>query len=234
MPKFDSETTTGVLLWDIDGTLIRIKRLNSSSPHKNVLRKLGFSLNELNVGLSGRTDYEIMLDLTKDNGGKHDENLLKGAFKDLDEESQRLDGESTFDLYPGVQAILKSLTFKGWTHGILTGNTHVRITTKLEKAGISDHFNQDLLFGCTFGDSRKNIANRARSFLSHKDCSNVVVLGDTPNDIAAARSSNFRVISVATGKFTVAELSNHEPDLLLDDLAIDAGMLFKFLEHLIQ
>ena len=96
MLKFDSEPSTGVLLWDIDGTLIRIKRPNSSSPHKNVLLKRGHTFDPSVVGLSGRTDFEVFQELTK---GELDRNVLSVAFKELDEESRRLDEISTFDAY---------------------------------------------------------------------------------------------------------------------------------------
>jgi phosphoglycolate phosphatase-like HAD superfamily hydrolase len=154
--KFDSGPSTGVLLWDIDGTLIRIKRPNSSSPHKNVLLKRGHTFDPSVVGLSGRTDFEVFQDLTK---GELDRNVLSMAFKELDEESRRLDEISTFDLYPGVQTALKTLASMGWVHGILTGNTRDRLAAKLEKVGIEDNFSKNLLFGCEFGDSRVGHVN---------------------------------------------------------------------------
>jgi phosphoglycolate phosphatase-like HAD superfamily hydrolase len=182
------------------------------------------------VGLSGRTDYEVFQELTK---GELDRHVLSMAFKELDEESRRLDEISTFDLYPGVQAVLKTLASKGWVHGILTGNTRDRLDAKLKKAGIADSFSQNLIFGCEFGDSRELIALRAREFLSKYYISTVVVLGDTPSDITAARLSDFSVISVATGDFSVSELSIHKPDLLLQDLSVDADILENFLRSLI-
>ena len=211
MLKFDSEPSTRVLLWDIDGTLIRIKRPNSSSPHKNVLLKRGHAFDPSVVGLSGRTDFEVFQELTK---GELDRNVLSMAFKELDEESRRLDEISTFDLYPGVQTALKTLA------------------SKLEKVGIEDNFSKNLLFGCEFGDSRELIARRAREFLGLQNFSTVVVVGDTPSDINAARFSDFPVICVATGNFSVSELLIHKPDLLLRDLSADADILENFLRSL--
>ena len=229
MLKFDSEPSTRVLLWDIDGTLIRIKRPNSSSPHKNVLLKRGHTFDQSVVGLSGRTDFEVFQELTK---GELDRNVLSMVFKELDEESRRLDELSTFDLLPGVQTALKTLASMGWVHGILTGNTRARLAAKLEKVGIADNFSQNLLFGCEFGDSRELIALRAREFLSSQNFSTVVVVGDTPSDINAARLSDFPVICVATGNYSVSELLSHKPDLLLRDLSADADGLESFLRSL--
>lgn len=229
MLKFYSEPFTGVLLWDIDGTLMRIKRPKSASPHKNVLLRWGDTFDPSVVELSGQTDFEIFQELTR---GELDRNILSMAFKELDEESRRLDENSTFDLYPGVRTVLKTLASMGWAHGILTGNTRGRLAAKLEKAEIEDSFSQNLLFGCEFGDSRELIANRAREFLNKQNFSMVVVLGDTPRDIIAARLSDFPVISVATGNFSVSELSSHKPDLLLRDLSVDADILENFLRSL--
>jgi phosphoglycolate phosphatase len=227
--KYDSEAIAGVILWDIDGTLMRIKRPNSTSPHKNVLRKRGYAFDPSVVGLSGRTDFEVFQELTK---GELDRNMLSKAFNELDEESLTLDEISTFDLCPGVQVVLKTLTSMGWAHGILTGNTRGRLAAKLKNARIEDSFSQNLMFGCEFGDSRELIALRAREFLSKQNFSTVVVVGDTPSDISAARLSDFPVICVATGNFSVSELSSHKPDLLLRDFSADADILENFLRSL--
>jgi len=228
-----SEIFPRLILWDIDGTLIRTKRLNSASPHKNALRNHGYSFHESRIEFSGLTDYEVFLEIIKMNGRKIDRKSLLSAFNDLDEESLKLDKVSTFDLYQGVQEMLEGLAFLGWTHGILTGNTKFRLNSKLKNAGIASYFKHDLLFGCEFGDSRESIANNAREFLRHKKYSLILVLGDTPKDITAARSVNFPVISVATGSFSVDQLSIYKPDILLRDLTIDAEILFKFLNHLV-
>ena len=128
--------------------------------------------------------------------------------------------------------VLKTLTTMGWAHGILTGNTRGRLAAKLKMARIEDSFSQNLLFGCKFGDSRELIALRAREFLSMQNFSTVVVVGDTPSDISAARLSDFPVVCVATGNFSVSELLSHKPDLLLRDLSADADSLENFLRSL--
>lgn len=229
MHALQSKPTSGVLLWDIDGTLVRTKRPDSSSPHKNVLRRRGYLFDEARVGLSGFTDYEVFLELAN-NHGELNETQLRGIFRELDEEAQSLDKGSTFDLYPGVQAILKSLASLGWAHGILTGNTPARMAAKLKLAGIADYFTEDFLFSCNFGDSRKDITRRAKKALNHENGFKVFILGDTPKDITAARLFNFPVISIATGSFSAVDLSNHNPDLLLRNLENDAKILLEFLK----
>jgi phosphoglycolate phosphatase-like HAD superfamily hydrolase len=45
-----------------------------------------------------------------------------------------------------------------------------------------------------------------------------VLIGDTPNDVAAARESGARVIAVATGRSSTEELAAAGADVVLEDL----------------
>jgi len=216
-------------LWDIDGTLIRTKRPDSSSPHKNVLRRRGILFDEAKVELSGFTDYEVFLELVN-NYDELSETQLRGIFHDLDEEAHNIDEVSIFDLYPGVKEVLESLASFGWVHGILTGNTSARMAAKLKLAGIADYFTKEFLFSCNFGNSRLDITSNAREMLNDKKYLKVLMLGDTPRDISAARFSNFPIISIATGSFSASALSSCNPDLVIQNLADDAQILLEFLK----
>jgi phosphoglycolate phosphatase len=46
----------------------------------------------------------------------------------------------------------------------------------------------------------------------------VVVVGDTPRDIACARAGGARVVAVATGQYSADVLAQHAPDALLPSL----------------
>ena len=50
-------------------------------------------------------------------------------------------------------------------------------------------------------------------------------MGDTPADIRCARAIGARVLAVATGFYTLAELSEFQPDLLLPNLAQTESVL---------
>jgi phosphoglycolate phosphatase len=47
----------------------------------------------------------------------------------------------------------------------------------------------------------------------------VVVIGDTPADIHCGRSIGARAIAVATGRYSVDELREHEPWAVFENLA---------------
>jgi len=56
--------------------------------------------------------------------------------------------------------------------------------------------------------------------------STVVLIGDHPNDIRAARANRVRSIAVATGVVGAEELAMHAPDVLVPDLrALSIEML---------
>ena len=54
-----------LLLWDIDGTLVRTIRPSSLNPHVNALMRLGYSVSNDSIDLSGSTDCEVILELLK-------------------------------------------------------------------------------------------------------------------------------------------------------------------------
>jgi phosphoglycolate phosphatase len=47
----------------------------------------------------------------------------------------------------------------------------------------------------------------------------IVVVGDTPFDIACGKANGARTVAVATGPFSADELLGHGPDALLPDLS---------------
>ena len=56
----------------------------------------------------------------------------------------------------------------------------------------------------------------------------VTLIGDHPNDIAAARAAGIRSVAVATGVVALDELARHQPDRLVPDLrALDLAWLLE-------
>jgi phosphoglycolate phosphatase-like HAD superfamily hydrolase len=53
----------------------------------------------------------------------------------------------------------------------------------------------------------------------------MVIIGDTPADIHCGRSLNVRAIGVATGRFSVQELAEHQPAAVFDTLADTAAVV---------
>jgi len=105
--------------------------------------------------------------------------------------------------------------------GLLTGNIRLGAEIKLR------HFNLWELFQTgAFADDheeREQIAAIARdrgSRILQRDlrAGEVVVIGDTPLDIACARAIGAKVLAVATGGYTLPELKLHRPDWAVPNL----------------
>ncbi len=58
--------------------------------------------------------------------------------------------------------------------------------------------------------------------LTHAD---VVVIGDTPHDVACAHNNGARAVAVATGPFSEAALVETGAEVVLPDLADTQGVL---------
>ncbi len=224
--------SVGVILWDIDGTLINVDRSDHLSPHKRALISNGITYKESGLELFGKTDFEVLLELSKLPNNRSNELFLNKIFKDLDLESLKSDRTSRFNLLPGVKDMLYSLSSVGWINGILTGNTYSRLQAKLLKSELINFFHKEFMFGCEFRETREKIVQRAGVILRSNHFTKIVVLGDTPRDITTARTAGFYIISVATGNFTMSKLQEFKPDLLIKDLHIGADAFINFLHKI--
>ena len=191
--------------------------------------RLGYSVSNDSIDLSGSTDYEVILELLKKSEITLKENKLREIFTEIDKEAQQLDLISEFYLYPGVRNMLDELSALEWVHGILTGNSYNRMISKLHSSSVIEHFSNELMFSCNFGDSRKDICKNAARIINKELYQEIYIIGDTPKDILAAKSIGFPVIAVASGSYSLSDLSIYNPDLLIRDLEADSKLLIGYL-----
>jgi len=215
----------------MDGTLISPIRNHAESPHVNAVRRNGFKSVMNQPGLLGSTDYEIILKLTYSESTPI-KKILEKCFKDLDELSLSLYHDNSFSLCQGFPEVLVKVTESGWENGILTGNTKTRMLKKLEILKITDYFNCKSMFSCNFGESREDIAKRAKKALTISGYSTNVIAGDTPRDISVAKSYGFKSVAVGTGSFSLKELSECDPNLLLTNFQNDLRIFLEFINSL--
>ena len=105
--------------------------------------------------------------------------------------------------------------------GLLTGNIRLGAEIKLRHFDLWDCFETG-----GFADDhedRNQIAvaalNRGADWVGEPlRGDQVMVIGDTPLDIACARAIQARVVAVATGQYSVAELLQHRPDYAVPNL----------------
>jgi phosphoglycolate phosphatase-like HAD superfamily hydrolase len=192
---------------------------------------LGYPVSNDPIDLSGSTDYEVILELLKKSKILLKENKLREIFTKIDKEAQQLDLISDFNFYPGVRNMLDKLSALEWTHGILTGNTYSRMISKLHSSSVIKHFSNELMFSCNFGDSRKDICKNAARIINKELYQEIYIIGDTPKDISAAKSIGFPVIAVASGSYSLSDLSIYNPDLLIRNLEADSKLLTDYLSN---
>ncbi len=179
----------GVLLWDIDGTLVRWVD-DHQSHHSVVVADLLGSSRHWETSAAGLTDYELMLSLAP-SVIRLDRDTMDTLLRDLDQRFVQATSSDQLEALPGVAEYLVVASDCGWVNGLLTGNTRTRAIHKLSTVGLLHHF--DLAISA-FGDtpvtrSELAIHSVARLKLQHGGSMQVALVGDTPRDVEAAKAA---------------------------------------------
>ena len=120
---------------------------------------------------------------------------------------------------PAVEQILAYLRSRGAKLGVATGNLEGIGRAKLAQAGLIDFFD---FYG--FSDAFEYRRDVFRAALAQARAltgpnATVCVVGDTPEDIRAAKANLLPVIATATGIFSHAQLQAESPDWCLHSLS---------------
>jgi phosphoglycolate phosphatase len=236
----DSRAGLRILLWDIDGTLIRSSRAGAfkdyTAPAIEAVFGTAGRLSELSV--SGMTDLQIVAEALRDEGFTPAQ--IRERVDDLRalymREMLRVTGAvaEPFYLLPGVRELLEAVhDHPRYRSALLTGNLEAAAHLKMRLVGLSDFFQLPGAFGDDSHD-RRDLPALARARISRHlgfelEPKQLIVIGDTPNDIACARHFGTRAVAVATGRlYTPEDLLAHRPDALLPDLSDTALVLRTF------
>ncbi|OGR96701.1 MAG: hypothetical protein A2V88_01620 [Elusimicrobia bacterium RBG_16_66_12] len=215
-----------VLLFDIDGTLIRAggsgrKALNRAA---HVLYGHKKACSELT--LAGRTDlYNFGQAYRKATGRKPTraavERLHQEYLKHLPYYVRSSIRCGDYHIPPGLRTLLKHLSRdKNILLGLGTGNMEKGARIKLEPSGFNVYF----LFGGYGSDSfhrpallRKAVVRARKLAREPFRPDDVYVIGDTPLDVAAGKKAGFKTIAVGTGFAEWKDLVASKPDHLARD-----------------
>ena len=216
---------TRLILFDIDGTLV----LTADAGR----RALSCAFEELfavsnaldGVPIAGRTDSWIVANVAAARSlpcDVHTVERLRGAYLRylpiaLEEPGPRK------GVMPGVRPLLQALSKRDDAYvALLTGNFEEGARVKLE------YFDLWRYFRCgAFGDNapdRNGLLSRALARVQAcggpaVDPGNVVIVGDTPLDVAVAVAGGTRSVAVATGGYDVKTLRAGGADVVLNDLS---------------
>jgi phosphoglycolate phosphatase-like HAD superfamily hydrolase len=212
-----------VVFFDIDGTLIR-----RAGPHHRealieaVRRTTGLETTIDGIPLHGMLDPEILTAMMGNAGASRA--LSQRAMPEIQRHAQAIYARRCPSLErkvcPGVRRLLGRLRRAGVRLGLVTGNFTSIGWKKVERAGLKHHFSVGV-----FGEMGKDraallrIAIRQAKGLGWIGPGTLVSLvGDTPNDVKAARANGIVAVAVATGLCSQDELAKESPDVLVADL----------------
>lgn len=232
-----------VLLWDIDGTLIRSLRVGGYKEYTiPVLEELFGTSGQLEtMRVSGMTDLQIVAEALRDEGITHEEirEKIHHLCEKLTAEARRItgNGEPFFEVLPGVHQTLQALEqHPRYRSALLTGNIEPMAYLKMELVGLEQFFKLPGAFGeesHVRRDLPERAAERINKYLQLDLLpSQFIVIGDTPNDIDCAQHFGARAVAVGTGRFySTAELLACKPDAWLADLS-DTELVVRTLDGL--
>lgn len=213
-----------LLLLDIDGTLLRTQGAGREALDRAFLAVHGWSGATAGVDLAGATDGWILEQVGRRFGAEIDLHAVRDHY--LGELERLLREPARVAPCEGVTTALDTLQGRAEL-ALLTGNWRGGAARKLAAAGLPD-------FGLrgAFGDdavSRNALVPIARARLGDWPAHDVVVVGDTPADIACARAGGARVIVVETGFASPDALRAASPDLQVPDLGRGLSDVLRFL-----
>jgi phosphoglycolate phosphatase-like HAD superfamily hydrolase len=218
-----------LVLFDIDGTLL----LTAGAGRRAITTALAECVADASafhgIRFDGKTDPQIVSELLAAAGDPTPADDARVAtlcerYVGLLEHELRNPAHAT-TLMPGVPALLDRLEAEpGVVLGLLTGNLARGAALKLRAGGLDP---ARFVVGAYGSDAAHRpdlppiAARRAADRFGGRAPSGheVVIIGDTPADIACGRCIGARAIGVATGGYTREELLVHEPHAAFEDLA---------------
>lgn len=210
-----------ILLFDIDGTLVHTRGTGKRALAEAIDARLQVQGAGERLRLSGRTDPSILreifasYDLPFDDARAQD--ILDDYLDRFAAEIAQAGDLSSWEL-PGARRLLASLEGVA-ALAVATGNVERGARLKLEAVGL-DHFFPVGGFGSDHEERPALVRIGAERAASHYriDPAGVVVIGDTPLDIEAARRNGYHAVGVATGVFSRDDLVESGADAVLDSL----------------
>lgn len=214
-----------LVLWDVDGTLIRNGGV-SAETYALAFERMTGTAPQARPATDGRTDYQIMRELFAANGrelGDEEAASLFGVLVDaMDAHTGALRERGA--ALPCAEAALIALGDEpGVVQSVLTGNILPNARVKLDAFGLGRYL--DFEVGGFGSDDivRANLVGAAQHKARAKyavafDRHSTLLIGDTPRDVEAALVGGALVLGVATGTSSERELSDAGAHAVMADL----------------
>lgn len=221
-----------LVLWDIDRTLIdggKVGRDVFIAAYAALVGEEPPRLPEF----GGRTDHWIFTTALEWHGRKVSPELVADFFVHLAEHTLASRPQLVARgaaLTGAAQALAALAGHEGVVQSVVTGNIREAAHLKLSAFGLLDPIDLEVGgYGCDDGVRSVLVRlahERAQAkYAATLPARQVVVIGDTPHDIEAARANGALAIGVATGSCSVDELADAGADAVLPSLADTAAVL---------
>jgi phosphoglycolate phosphatase len=200
-----------VLFWDIDGTLLTTGKAGVPAWEQAVREIVGHDFELASFRVAGMTDYQIAVRTFEMLEVPADDQTIRRMVSRYEELLPTELPKKQGRVLPNVREILEQLRGRPDVRSyLLTGNTRGGARAKLTHYDLFKYF-PDGAFAEDAG-GRSTIAVRALDLARAAGPvadNGLFVLGDTPHDIDCANAIGARTVAVATGGYTLDELTAH-------------------------
>lgn len=221
-----ADMTGTLVLWDIDLTLVEYRGIGREWYRAVMANAHGLTIEHVPV-FAGRTERAIATEMLARHGVAQTEEQVQRLFDELVAVVARAHPElaGRGRALPGAAPALRALS--GREHvvqSLVTGNLAEVAAYKLTPFGLHEHLDLDVGGYGSISPHRHDLVADAMRLAEAKygrrfAPSSVVVIGDTPDDVAGALHHGAVAIGVATGRSSAEELTDSGAHVVLADLS---------------
>ncbi|GHA28554.1 haloacid dehalogenase [Streptomyces tauricus] len=214
-----------LVLWDIDHTLMATGGLGPELWAQAFREVTGVELRE-QASVTGSTERVILRETARLHDVPYSDELFDVFAAALGAVHARraVELRERGHALPGAAAVLARLQEQGVRQTVVTGNVRVAAEVKLAVFGLDTYLRLDAGAYAEDGEERPELLRTALARSTTKP-ENAVFLGDTPADVAGGRDAGVRMVAVATGRSSVADLRDAGATTVLEGLEHTDGVL---------
>jgi len=202
-------------LFDIDGTLMNTEGRGSNTFLDAAEQVFDVPAHDMQLTFAGATDLGLLNQIARQFKlpamKPENTNAFFSLYADMLKEALP---PGSCESLPGAGELLQRLQKADFSIGLVTGNAEKTAKIKVEACGLAEFFQ----FG-GYGDQHPDRAELVKIAINacknRKKSRNWSLIGDTPNDILAAKRNEIISIGVCTGSFTLEKLEKEKPDHII-------------------
>ncbi|PPK67412.1 haloacid dehalogenase-like hydrolase [Actinokineospora auranticolor] len=213
-----------LVLWDVDQTLVDYSGTGHQWYGQALTAVCGVEIAHV-PSFPGRTERSITLELLEAHGVDWTEDHVRRMYAELVAiaNAARADLAALGSALPGSIEVLRGLAERSdVVQSLVTGNLLELAECKLAPFGLGRYVDFAIGgYGSVSADRHELVSAAVEAAETKHDTrfTRVVVIGDTPHDVAAAHHYGAVAAGVATGRYTVEDLTACGADLVFTDLS---------------